>query len=148
MAEDGRRLDFDLYVDCSGFRSLLLGGALGSAFVGYEGSLFTDRAVVGAAPHGGRLPPRTEARTLAAGWSWSIPQEEADHVGYVFSSRSSTRSGRPPSCAGSGRVWPRPTCARSVSPPGDASTSGAATWSRWATPTASSSRWSRPRCTC
>jgi tryptophan halogenase len=87
VAEDGRRLDFDLYVDCSGFRSLLLGEALGSPFVGYEGSLFTDRAVVGAARHGGRLPPRTEARTLAAGWSWSIPQEEADHVGYVFSSR-------------------------------------------------------------
>jgi len=87
VADDGRRLDFDLYVDCSGFRSLLLGEALGSAFESYEGSLFTDRALLGSAPHGGALASRTEAQTFSAGWCWSIPQEEADHVGYVFSSR-------------------------------------------------------------
>lgn len=87
VAEDGRRFEFDLYVDCSGFRSLLLGEALGSPFESYEESLFTDRALVGAAPHGDRLAPETAARTMAAGWCWSIPQEEADHVGYVFSSR-------------------------------------------------------------
>jgi tryptophan halogenase len=86
VAEDGRRFIFDLYLDCSGFRSLLVGEALGSPFVGYGASLFSDRALVGAAPHGGRLRPYTEARTLAAGWCWSIPQEEADHVGYVYAS--------------------------------------------------------------
>ncbi|HEX6200483.1 MAG TPA: tryptophan 7-halogenase, partial [Thermoanaerobaculia bacterium] len=90
VAEDGRRFSFDLYLDCSGFRSLLVGEALGSPFLGYERSLFTDRALVAPVPRNGRLPPYTEARTLAAGWSWSIPQEGEDHVGYVYSSAFAT----------------------------------------------------------
>jgi len=90
VAEDGRRFSFDLYLDCSGFRSLLVGEALGSPFLSYERSLFTDRALVAPVPGSGRLPPYTEARTLAAGWSWSIPQEGEDHVGYVYSSAFAT----------------------------------------------------------
>jgi tryptophan 7-halogenase len=92
VGERGRRFVFDLYVDCSGFRSLLVGDALGSPFVDYGASLFTDRAVVGTvarASTGGRgapMPPFTGARTLAAGWAWTIPQPEADHVGSVYSS--------------------------------------------------------------
>jgi tryptophan halogenase len=90
VAEDGRRFSFDLYLDCSGFRSLLVGEALGSPFLGYERSLFTDRALVAAVPRNGPLPPYTEARTLAAGWSWTIPQEGEDHIGYVYSSAFAT----------------------------------------------------------
>lgn len=88
VGEGGRRFLFDLYVDCSGFRSLLMGDALGSPFVDYGASLFTDRAVVGAVPRapGAPMPPFTRARTLEAGWSWSIPQPESDHVGSVYSS--------------------------------------------------------------
>jgi tryptophan 7-halogenase len=86
VTSDGRRLAIDLYVDASGFRSLLLEGALGSPFVSFDRSLFTDRAVVAAVPHGGSLKPYTTAETMAAGWCWSTPQEEADHRGYVFSS--------------------------------------------------------------
>jgi tryptophan halogenase len=89
-AADGRRFAFDLYLDCSGFRSLLMGEALGSPWVDYSGSLFTDRALVGRSPHGGRLAPNTRAETLDAGWCWSIPQEEADHVGYVYGSAFTT----------------------------------------------------------
>jgi tryptophan halogenase len=87
---DGRRLAFDLYVDCSGFRSLLVGNALGSPFVSYEGVLFTDAAVLAGAPHGGRLLPHTVATTREAGWSWRIPQEDGDHLGAVFSSAFTT----------------------------------------------------------
>lgn len=83
---DGRRLSFDLYVDCTGFPSLLLEGALGSPWIGFDKSLWADRAVIGPVPHGGRFPPYTTAETYDAGWCWSIPQEEASHRGYVYSS--------------------------------------------------------------
>lgn len=86
ISRDGRRLSFDLYVDCTGFRSLLLEKGLGSRFVPFDGTLFTDTAVVAAAPHHGRLVPYTRAQALSCGWCWSIPQMEEDHRGYVFSS--------------------------------------------------------------
>ena len=45
--EDGRRLEADLFIDASGFRSELLGRALEEPYVSYGASLFCDRAVVG-----------------------------------------------------------------------------------------------------
>jgi tryptophan halogenase len=84
--DDGRDLAFDLYVDCSGFRSVLLEKALGASFHSYASSLFTDTAIAFEAPHGGKLKPYTTARTMDAGWCWNIPMVESDHLGYVFSS--------------------------------------------------------------
>ncbi|MEV4919572.1 tryptophan halogenase family protein [Streptomyces tirandamycinicus] len=85
--DDGRRVDFDLYVDCSGFRSLLLGQAMGSPEVSFADSLFTDRAVTAVVPHDGTIKPYTRATTMDAGWCWTIPTRDDDHVGYVHSSR-------------------------------------------------------------
>ncbi len=86
VCSDGRRLGFDLYIDCSGFRSLLLERALGSPWRSFESSLWTDRAVIAAVHHGGRIRPYTTAETFAAGWCWNTPQIDADHRGYVYSS--------------------------------------------------------------
>jgi tryptophan halogenase len=83
---DGETLSYDLYVDCSGFRSYLLEQKLGSRFLSYADSLFTDRAVPADVPHGGVLKPYTTAETMKSGWCWNIPQPESDHCGYVFSS--------------------------------------------------------------
>jgi tryptophan halogenase len=83
---DGQDLNFDLYVDCSGFRSLLLGKAMGTRFHSYSSSLYTDSAVTGNVEHGGMLKPYTTARTMDAGWCWSIPTRESDHLGYVYAS--------------------------------------------------------------
>ena len=83
---DGRRLSFDLYVDCSGFRSFLLERALESPWRSFESSLWTDRAVVAEMPHGGRIRPYTTAETMSAGWCWRIPHADADHKDYVYSS--------------------------------------------------------------
>ena len=83
---DGERLSFDLYVDCSGFRSSLLEGKLGSAFQSFGESLFTDSAIIAETPHGGTVKPYTTATTMDHGWCWNIPQVEEDHLGYVFSS--------------------------------------------------------------
>jgi tryptophan halogenase len=87
---DGRRLSFDLYLDCTGFRSLLLERTLGSPWLGFEGSLWTDRAVVGPVPHSGVVRPYTTAETMSSGWCWSTPQGDCDHRGYVFASAFQT----------------------------------------------------------
>ncbi len=82
-------LAFDLYVDCTGFRSLIMGAALHVPFENYGSSLFTDRAVTAVRKGGpGRvIKPYTTARSLSAGWAWTIPMRDEDHHGYVFSSR-------------------------------------------------------------
>ena len=64
----------------------MLEGKLGSKFKSYSDSLFTDRAVIAEASHGGTIKPYTTARTMDAGWCWNIPQVDEDHLGYVFSS--------------------------------------------------------------
>ena len=86
VSEDGQKLEFDLYVDCSGFRSLLLEKQMGIAFHDYKATLFTDSAVAFNSPHGGKLKPYTTARTMENGWCWNIPMVESDHLGYVYSS--------------------------------------------------------------
>jgi tryptophan halogenase len=84
--KDGRRLEFDLYIDCTGFRSVLLGGALGTKYHSYADSLFTDSALTGYTPQSEAMEPYTTAATMDAGWCWTIPVPGEDHVGYVYSS--------------------------------------------------------------
>ncbi|HIK07977.1 MAG TPA: tryptophan 7-halogenase [Trichormus sp. M33_DOE_039] len=86
ITEDGRKLAYDLYIDCSGFRSFLLEQKLGSKFVSYQDTLFTDQAIAATVPHNGTIKPYTLAETMNNGWCWNIPFEDADHRGYVFSS--------------------------------------------------------------
>ncbi|EDM79929.1 tryptophan halogenase [Plesiocystis pacifica SIR-1] len=84
--EDGRELAYDLYIDASGFRSVLLGGALEERFQSYASSLFCDRAVVADVAEGAGVEPYTTAETMDAGWCWRIPVRRACHRGYVYSS--------------------------------------------------------------
>jgi tryptophan 7-halogenase len=84
--KDGAHLAFDLYIDCSGFRSVLLEHKLGSKFIDYSSSLFTDRAVVGTVASDGEVRPYTTAETMEHGWCWNIPMMDENHRGYVFSS--------------------------------------------------------------
>ncbi|MSR13263.1 MAG: tryptophan 7-halogenase [Gammaproteobacteria bacterium] len=86
VTADGRKLQFDLYVDASGFRSVLMEGALKSPFVSYQSSLFTDRAIATNLPHDGLIKPYTRAHAFDAGWCWSTAFEDRDHIGYVYAS--------------------------------------------------------------
>jgi tryptophan halogenase len=86
VTTDGRSLDYDFYVDCTGFRSMILERALGTKFNSYADALFTDSAVTGNVPHDGKLTPYTSAVTMDSGWCWGIPTPENDHHGYVYSS--------------------------------------------------------------
>ena len=84
----GGTLDADLYVDCSGFASVLLGKALGEPFVSYKSSLYCDRAVIGGWARGADEPikPYTTAETMDAGWCWQIEHEHRVNRGYVYGS--------------------------------------------------------------
>jgi tryptophan halogenase len=84
--DDGRTLSYDLYVDATGFRSLLLQKTLGVSFQSYASSLFCDSAVFAGVPHMRGLDPFTLAETMDAGWCWNIPQVDENHRGYVFAS--------------------------------------------------------------
>jgi tryptophan halogenase len=86
--ESGRIETADLFVDCSGFASELLGKAMAEPYDSYRSSLFCDRAVVGGWKRGlGELiQPYTTAETMDAGWSWRIDHEHQINRGYVYSS--------------------------------------------------------------
>ncbi len=86
ITEDGQKLSFDLYIDCSGFRSFLLGDKLKSPYVSFADTLFTDTALTFNRPNHGNIKPYTTATTMNAGWCWNISLHGEDHHGYVFSS--------------------------------------------------------------
>ncbi|WP_375289191.1 tryptophan halogenase family protein [Qipengyuania sp.] len=85
--EDGKTIAGDIFVDCSGFRSVIVQEALGEPFLSYGNALWADRAVVlpSAAPVSFR--PQTEAVAMSAGWRWAIPLTTRTGNGYVYSSR-------------------------------------------------------------
>ena len=85
---DGRRVDGDLFIDCSGFASLLLGRTLEMPFVDFSHWLPVDRAWACPCERSGTaLAPYTTATALEAGWTWRIPLRNRTGHGHVFSSR-------------------------------------------------------------
>ncbi|MBB4085899.1 tryptophan halogenase [Sphingomonas carotinifaciens] len=84
---DGRRLAADLFVDCSGFRGLLIAGALGVGFEDWTHWLPCDRAVAVPSANTGPLTPYTRSTARAAGWQWRIPLQHRTGNGYVYASR-------------------------------------------------------------
>jgi len=84
---DGRRVEGDLFADCSGFRSLLLGDALGVPFEGWERWLPNDRALAVPSEASAAPPPFTLATAGPAGWRWRIPLQHRTGNGHVYSSQ-------------------------------------------------------------
>ncbi len=87
--DKGNKLNFDFYVDCTGFRSLL-SDYLDNKFTSFDDSLFTNGAVVGKYNNNGFVKPYTTALTMKNGWCWDISLREENHVGYVFSDKYCT----------------------------------------------------------
>jgi tryptophan halogenase len=89
VMKSGRRLEADLFVDCTGFASLLIGKHFGVPFIPRKDVLFIDQAWAV------QVPNREEAAAIAsvtlstaqsAGWIWDIGLTSRRGVGYVFSS--------------------------------------------------------------
>jgi hypothetical protein len=84
------RLGGDLFIDASGFRSLLLGETLGVPFVDCSDVLFIDRALAVQVPYGDEqtnIVPHTVSTAQKNGWIWDIGLQSRRGVGYVYSSK-------------------------------------------------------------
>ena len=89
----GRSLTADLYIDCSGFRGLLINQALGEPFINMKEQLLCDSAVAAAIPNNDEtlgIEPYTSAIAMKAGWTWKIPMLGRFGSGYVYSSNFAT----------------------------------------------------------
>ena len=85
--ENGERIEGDLFVDCSGFRSLLLGGTLAEPWEDWSRWLLCDRAcALPCTPPPGPIEPLTRVTGMKAGWRWRIPLQHRVGNGYVYSS--------------------------------------------------------------
>jgi tryptophan 7-halogenase len=86
VLDSGERVEGDLFLDCSGFRGLLIEEALGAGYEGWSRWLPCDRAVALPVEGDGDPLPYTRATALAAGWSWRIPLQHRTGTGYVYCS--------------------------------------------------------------
>ena len=87
ILDNGTAVSGELFIDCSGFRSLLMQGALKAGFHDWRHWLPCDRAVaLPCLAKPGELTPYTRARAQTAGWTWRIPLQNRVGNGYVYSS--------------------------------------------------------------
>jgi tryptophan 7-halogenase len=84
--QDGREVDGDLFVDCSGMRALLIGDALGIGYESWKQWLLCDRAMAVPCESVSPLTPYTRSTARKAGWQWRIPLQHRIGNGYVYSS--------------------------------------------------------------
>ena len=83
---DGRVIGAELFVDCSGFRGLLIEGALQSGYDDWSRWLPCNRAVAVPTESRGPLGPYTRATARTAGWQWRIPLQHRVGNGHVYCS--------------------------------------------------------------
>ena len=79
----------DLYIDCTGFKSLLLEQHMGSEFISFKDKLFNDTALATQIPYSDRenqMETYTDCVAMNAGWVWNIPLWHRVGTGYVYSS--------------------------------------------------------------
>jgi tryptophan halogenase len=85
----GSQLEADLFVDCSGFRGLLINQVMEEPFIDMSDHLLCNRAVATAVPHDDArhgVEPYTSAIAMSSGWTWKIPMLGRFGTGYVYSS--------------------------------------------------------------
>ncbi len=83
---DGQIIEGDLFVDCSGFRGLLIEGALQTGYEDWSQWLPCDRAMAVRTGSMERPTPYTKVTAQTAGWQWCIPLQYRTGNGYVYSS--------------------------------------------------------------
>lgn len=87
---DGNTLNSDLWIDCTGFKSILLEGWMGSEFKPFDKYLANDMAWACRLPYIDRereMHNVTDCHALDNGWVWNIPLWNRIGTGYVFSTR-------------------------------------------------------------
>lgn len=87
VLENGERIAGQLFVDCSGFRGLLIEQALQTGYDDWTHWLPCDRALAVPCASTGEITPYTRSTARSAGWQWRIPLQHRIGNGYVYSSR-------------------------------------------------------------
>jgi tryptophan halogenase len=85
--QSGQSIAGDLFVDCSGFRGLLIEGTLKTGYEDWSHWLPCDRAVAVPCASAKELTPYTRATARTAGWQWRIPLQHRIGNGHVFCSK-------------------------------------------------------------
>ena len=85
--DNGGELEGDLFIDCTGFRALLIGGAMGVEYEDWSHWLFNDSAAALQTTLTKDAVPYTRAIAHEWGWQWQIPLQHRVGNGMVFSSR-------------------------------------------------------------
>jgi tryptophan halogenase len=85
--ESGQVVDGELFIDCSGFRGLLIEQTLKTGYVDWTHWLPCDRAMAVACARVDPITPYTRSSARPAGWQWRIPLQSRTGNGYVYSSR-------------------------------------------------------------
>jgi tryptophan halogenase len=85
--KDGTRIEGDLFIDCSGFRGLLIEQALGTGFEDWSHWLPCDRAAAVPSEALSEITPYTRSTAHRAGWQWRIPLQHRTGNGHVYCSQ-------------------------------------------------------------
>ncbi|HEX8049853.1 MAG TPA: tryptophan halogenase family protein, partial [Solirubrobacterales bacterium] len=83
---DGRVVEGDLFIDCSGFRGLLIEQKLATGYEDWTHWLPCDRALAVPSANAGPARPYTQSMARRAGWQWRIPLQHRTGNGIVYSS--------------------------------------------------------------
>ncbi|MDB5692414.1 MAG: tryptophan halogenase [Alphaproteobacteria bacterium] len=86
VLESGARIEGDLFIDCSGFRGLLIEQVLKAGFEDWSAWLPCDRAYAVPCESSADMQPLTRSTARPAGWQWRIPLQHRTGNGYVYSS--------------------------------------------------------------
>lgn len=86
VLDNERKISGDLFIDCSGFRGLLIEQALNTGYEDWSHWLPCDRALAVACKSAGELLPYTRSTAREAGWQWRIPLQHRTGNGYVYCS--------------------------------------------------------------
>ena len=84
---DGTKITGELFIDCSGFRGLLIGDTLGVGYEDWSHWLPMDRAIAVPTANIGPPDPFTRSTARTAGWQWRIPLQHRSGNGHVYSSQ-------------------------------------------------------------
>ncbi|MDC8773840.1 tryptophan halogenase family protein [Roseateles albus] len=88
LMHSGAIVKAELFLDCSGFKGLLINEALGEPFVSFKDNLFNDRAIAipSSLNEEEDIPSETTSTALRNGWVWQIPLSSRYGNGYVYAS--------------------------------------------------------------
>jgi tryptophan halogenase len=88
--DDGRAIAGDLFIDCSGFRALLIEGALKTGYDDWSEYLPCNSALAVPCARVAPLTPYTRSTAKGAGWLWRIPLQHRTGNGHVYSNAFTT----------------------------------------------------------